>query len=203
MKKLIILLFTILFYGCKNDSKELESLEIMSYYYVPNYETKKQELDFLLYSIVDSDGNAKVLKKINPMSKYYSLYEVKIQQNLIDKLSKDNLNKDEDFYNKHKEIKEPNEIYCGPIKRVNLKYKNRHEFSFVFTFDENKKMIDFAALLKILEKSVKLSKGETKSIKKLQKEYLLFSMKKDTTMMALPPFPKLKINEVKFKKNLK
>lgn len=200
MRKFIFLLVTIVFLGCKDDSKKLESLEIMSYYFVPNEKAKKMEIDFLIYSIVDLKGNAKVLRKNEPMSKEYSSYEAKISQHLFDKISQENLNKNEEFYNNPNRKTDP-DIYCGPIKRVRLKYKNGYQFSFIFTSEEDKKINDFVLLLKNLEKSSKQNVDDLDSFKKEQKKFQELAMKKDTTMLSLPPFPKLKIDEVKFIKH--
>jgi len=187
------------FLGCKDDSKELESIEIMAYYYVPNNETNKYEIDYLLYSIVESNDNAKVLRKKEPMSKEYLYYEAKISEDSIDKISKNNLNKNEEFYNNPNHITDP-DIYCGPIKRIKLKYKNSRQFSFAYTSKNGKDLNDFVNLFKILENSSKSIIQETEEIRNQQKQFQKFAMMKDTTMLSLPPFPKLKIDEVKFVK---
>lgn len=199
MRKFIFLLVTIVFLGCKDDSKKLESLEIMSYYYVPNEKAKKMEIDFLIYSIVDFKGNAKVLRKKEPMSKEYLSYEAKIPQDSIDKISKNNLNKNEEFYNNPNRKTDP-DIYCGPIKRVKLKYKNGRQFSFAYTSEIGKNLNDFVNLYKILENPSKSIIQKSEEIRNQQKIFQEFVMKKDSTMLPLPPFPKLKINEVKFVK---
>ena len=199
MRELIFLLISIVLFGCNDDTKKLKSLEIMSYYYVPNEKSKKMEIDFLIYSIVDTEGKAKVLRKKEPMNKEYLSYETKIPQDLIDKISKTNLNKKEEFYNNSKRLIDLDEIYCGPIKRVQLKYKNSHQFSFIFTSDEDNKISDFALLLKSLEKPLKLITEDLEVIKKQQK-FKNFTIEKDSTMLPFPPFPKLKIDEVRFVK---
>ncbi len=86
MKNIIILLLTIFFFGCKNNSKQLESLEIMSYYYLPNEDQNRFEISALIYIVSDEVGNASVMKMNEPMSKKYSFFKTKIDTELIQML---------------------------------------------------------------------------------------------------------------------
>lgn len=199
MHKFLFILISIVFFGCKDDSQKIENIEIMSYDYIPNYNLKKYEVSTLFYAKLDFDGNVQIMKLMKPLTENYLFFETKIDNNIIEKISKNNLNKNEEFYNNPNRKTDP-DIYCGPIKRVKLKYKNDRQFSFAYTSEIGKDLNDFVNLFKILENFSKSIIQETEEIRNQQKQFLKFAMMKDTTMLSLPPFPKLKIDEVKFVK---
>lgn len=198
MNRIILFLIVITFFGCKDNSQKIENIEIMSYYYLSNEKQNKFEISAIIYAVSDEDGNAFVMKINQPMSNKYSFFETKIDNNIIDKISKDNLNKNEEFYNNPNHINEP-VIYCGPIKRVKIKYKNGHQFSFAYTSERGKDFNDFVSLFKSIENFPKSISSEVETIKSRLKIFKEFAMKKDSTMLPFPPFPK-KIDEVKFTK---
>lgn len=211
MKKLFSLILLIIIFSCKDNSREIENLELMSYYYIPNDSIKKYGFNVLAYAFVDENGNVLMMKKVNPnpISKNYTFTSKKIDIELLKKIAEDNFDRNEEYYNNTKRVydKIDPDIYDGPLKRIRLKFKNGKNFSFVYS-SENKKNIsefvnifkEFVNIFKELENKpdTKLSVETERIVKDKQLAYQTFTMKKDTSMLPFPPFPKFKTDIIKF-----
>lgn len=205
MRKLIILISIIIF-SCSQKRNEIDRIEIMSYYYDLNDSQTGLKTEPVTYSIIDENGNVETIQK-TPFSKNkYLHFKSTVDSKIIDKISLNNKDKNEEFY-KEKYKKDIVEIYCGPIIRIKIKYKNQKEITFNSSdFKTNSKHKDFIEL----QNSIKNNYAEKKFTKiedssELEKNLMTFekySLNKDTLELPFPPMPMPapKKDQIKFTK---
>ncbi|REH00759.1 hypothetical protein [Flavobacterium aquicola] len=203
MKKLIILISIIIF-SCSQKRNEIDSIEIMSYYYDLNDSQTELKSEPVTYSIIDENGNAETIQK-TPFSKNkYLHFKSTVDSKIIDKISLNSKNKDEKFYNE--KTKNPSvELSCGPIIRVKIKYKSQKEITFNSSdFKTNAKHKDFIELQNLIKNNYaekKFNKIENSSeLEKKMKAFEKYSMNKDTLELPFPPMPMPNRNPIKFTK---
>jgi hypothetical protein len=203
MRKLILLISIIIF-SCSQKTNEIDSIEIMSYYYNLNDSQTEFKTEPVTYSIIDGNGNVETIQK-TPFSKNeYLKFKSTVDRKIIDKISLNSKNKSEKFYNeKHKNPIV--EISCGPIIRIKIKYKNQKEITFNFSdFKTNSKHKDFIALQNLIKNNYaekKFNKIENSAeLEKKLKAFEKYSMNKDTLELPFPPMPMPNKNPIKFTK---
>lgn len=205
MKK-IILIFVVLFYGCNSKENQIENIEIMAYYYKPSENYQKQILDYLHYSMIDEDGNAETIKRVDSTGeKKYVEFRSIVDENLLEEISKKNLKLSDKYY---EEKKDENvvEVYCGPITRVKIKFKDNHIITFCYSKRKNNsKYLLFMKLFNNLENNFseesfsRIDKYNLEKLKNKQREFERYTINKDTLNLSFPSMPK-KIDCIKFKK---
>ena len=200
----IILLFIVFIFNCCSESNEIETIEIMSYYYNLNENQTEFKMEVVNYSIIDENGNVETIQKTSQPENGYRTFQSSVGEKLIGKIFLTNKNRNDEFYNeKHKSLIA--EIYCGPTNRVKIKYKNQKEITFNFSdYKTDSKHKEFAELKNIIQSNY--SKKNFNKIEKLtnldqrRKAFEKYSLNKDTLELPFPPLPKR--NSVKFiKKN--
>lgn len=192
MRKLIILI-SIIFFSCSQKSNEIDRIEIMSYYYDLNDSQTELKMETVTYSLIDENGNVETIQK-TPFSKNkYLHFKSKVDSKIIDKISLNNKNRNEEFY-KEKRKKDIVEIYCGPIIRIKIKYKNQKEITFNSSdYKTNAKHKDFIEVQNLIKNNYtekKFKKIEDSS--ELEKNMMTFekySLNKDTLELPYPPMP--------------
>lgn len=203
MRKLIILLSIIVF-SCSQKNNEIDRIEIMSYYYDLNDSKTGFKTEPVTYSIIDENGHVETIQK-TPFSKNeYLHFKSTVDSKIIDRISLNNKDKNEEFY-KETRKKDIIEIYCGPIIRIKVKYKNQKEITFNSSdFKTNPKHKDFIALQNLIknnyaEKKFKEIEDSSELENKL-KVFEKYSMNKDTLELPFPPMPMPNRNPIKFTK---
>jgi hypothetical protein len=203
MRKLILLISIIIF-SCSQKTNEIDSIEIMSYYYNLNDSQTEFKTEPVTYSIIDGNGNVETLQ-ITPFSKNeYLKFKSTVDRKIIDKISLNSQNKSEKFYNE--KPKNPIvEISCGPIIRIRIKYKNQKEITFNFSdIKTNSKHKDFIELQNLIKNNYaekKFNKIENSAeLEKKLKAFEKYSMNKDTLELPFPPMPMPNKNLIKFTK---
>lgn len=198
MKKLLsILSFLIL--SCSSDKYDFENIEIMSYYY--HYDNNsKIILDRIFYTYINKNGTSHTIRKTEPSGKE-TYYESKINPEHINRIISETKDKDENYFKQPKDslfIR----LYCGPIIRFKITDKNARTLT--FTFEENnniKKLSPYYDLYKSLINDSLNIRPQDHSIIIYQKEFEQFVSQKDTSELAIPPPPKImKIKFIKPKK---
>jgi hypothetical protein len=201
MRKLILLISIIIF-SCSQKTNEIDSIEIMSYYYNLNDSQTEFKTEPVTYSIIDGNGNVETLQK-TPFSKNeYLKFKSTVDRKIIDKISLNSQNKSEKFYNE-KPKNSIVEISCGPIIRIRIKYKNQKEVTFNFsdtkTNSKHKDFIELQNLIKNNYAEKKFNKIENSAeLEKKLKAFEKYSMNKDTLELPFPPMPNK--NLIKFTK---
>ncbi len=202
MKK-IFYLFLFIFYGCNSNENQIENIELMSYYYKPseNYET--QILDYLHYSIIDENGNAETIKKIDNTGKNYVGFKSVVNKELLNEICNKNIKLSNKFY-ENKIDENVAEIYCGPISRVKIKFKDNHIITLSYYIKkDNSKYLLFIKLFNNLENNLSskncsvIDKNELPILIDKQKIFEKYTINKDTLNLVFPRMPK-KIDQVKF-----
>nr|WP_315179952.1 hypothetical protein [uncultured Flavobacterium sp.] len=205
MRKLVLLISIIIF-SCSQKTNEIDSIEIMSYYYNLNDSQTEFKTEPITYSIIDGNGNVETLQK-TPFSKNeYLKFKSTVDRKIIDKISLNSQNKNEKFYNE--KPKNPIvQISCGPMIRIRIKYKNQKEITFNFSdFKTNSKHKDFIELQNLIKNNYaekKFNKIEKSAeLEKKLKAFEKYSMNKDTLELPFPPMPRPmpKRNQIKFTK---
>jgi hypothetical protein len=203
MKKVFLILI-VLFYGCNSNENQIANIEIMSYYYKPSENYERQILDYLHYSIIDENGKAETIKKIDNTGKRYAEYKSIIDKNLLNEISRKNLKLRDKYYDE-KTDKNIVEIYCGPITRVKIKFKDNHIITFNYSKrKDNSKYLLFMKLYNNLENNFSdgsfssIDKVDLEKLKNKHREFEKYTINKDTLNIPLPP--PLKINSIKFLK---
>ena len=205
MRKLIILLSIIIF-SCSQKRNEIDRIEIMSYYYDLNDSQTELKTEPITYSIIDENGNVETIQK-TPFSKNkYLHFKSTIDSKIIDKISLNNKDKNEEFY-KEKYKKDIVEIYCGPIIRIKIKYKNQKEITFNSSdFKTNSKHKIFIELQNLIKDNYAEKKFEeiedSNELEKKLKAFEKYSLNKDTLELPFPPMPMPapKKDQIKFTK---
>ena len=202
MKKLI-LIFLSIFYGCNSNENQIENIEMMSYYYKPseNYET--QILDYLHYSIIDEYGSAETIKKIDNTGNNYVKFKSVVNQELLNEICRINIKLSNKFY-ENKKDENVAEIYCGPISRVKIKFKDNHIITLsYYNKKDNSKYLLFMKLFNNLENNFSnkkysvIDKNDLTTLLNKQKIFEKYTINKDTLNLVFPRMPK-KIDQVKF-----
>lgn len=203
MKK-IILIFLVLFYGCNSNENQIENIEIMSYYYKPskNYET--QILDYLHYSTIDENGNARTIKRVDSYGEKYVEYKSLIDENLLKAICRKNLKLSDKYYDEKRDENLIG-IYCGPITRVKIKFQDNHIITFSYSKrKDNSKYLLITKLYNNLEYNFSdgsfsgIDKVDLEKLKSKQREFEKYTIKKDTLKTPFPAPPRA--NFIRFKK---
>jgi hypothetical protein len=196
----IILLFLIFTFSCSSKSDEIESIEIMAYYYNLNENHTEFKTEIINYSVIDENGNVETIQK-NPFPKNSFInFKSTIDKKIIDKISLNSKNRNEEYYKKKR--KNPvTKIDCGPINRIKIKFKNQKELTFKYSeYKTNLKYKEYAELQNVIqnnysEKRFNLIKESTELENKLR-NFKKYSMNKDTLELPFPPMPRK--YEIKF-----
>lgn len=199
MKNLIVSIFFIMLISCEKNN-ELESIEIMSYYY--NYdENTKLFIEFDEYSKIDENGNVETIKRIEPFKQKYIYLKSKIDSKIIYKIEKDNKLRENKYYEKKTDTSGLH-FYDGPIIRVKAKYKNNKKITFTYEKDETD--LKYSLFLEI-QKAISTNYNKKKykaidsiNIKKNQKGFEKFALIKDTLNLPMPPKPIDASKQIKF-----
>lgn len=201
MKNLIPFLLIFLIIGCNSNDSEIESIEIMTYYYAPNNEQTKLITDLIDYSKIDENGNVETIKKIESSESKYLTFKSKIDSKLITQIELDSKNKDEKYYETKIDTNSLH-IYCGPTIRAKVKYKNNKVLS--FTYGSRKDDLKFSLYIKIQSKifnnynKMRFQVIDSIPIRKSQKEFEKFALNRDTLNLAIPQMPRSINDQVKF-----
>lgn len=145
----IMLLFLIFIFGCSSESNDIESIEIMSYYYNLNESQTEFKTEIINYSIIDENGNVETIQKIPHVKNGFVNFKSTIDKKIIDKVSLNNKMRNERFYKKNIKISLVSEHYCGPINRVKIKYKNQKELT--FNYSEYKTDLKYKEIIQLQE----------------------------------------------------
>lgn len=203
MKK-ILLLFAFSLMGCKSNKIQLETIELMGYYYLYDEPSENFKPDFFIYASIDSLGISNIIRKEDSIN--YVAYSFKIDENLLKKIKNETYLKDEKYF----EIQPSNEIVIddGSIFRIKISYTDGKKISFIIPHEIIKgksKYYIYKMLSQELIKSPTSDSFDSKEFNELkikQKKFSIFATNKDTLVLPFPPapFPKPKIDEVKFVK---
>jgi hypothetical protein len=106
------------------------------------------------------------------------------------------------FYRK-KQNKSLEQIYCDPINRIKLKYKNNKEITFNYSDYKSsfkyKEVIEIQNLIKKNYSEKKFSKiAYSRELQEKMKDFEKYSMNKDTLEFPFPPMPSPPKNIVRF-----
>ena len=193
MKKLIVFI-VIIFCNCNSEENKIESIEIIVYYYNLNENQTKLKMEFITYSIIDSNGNAESIQKIRDTVENYSFFNSKIEKNIIETISLENKNLTDINY-KIKVEELPIQIYCGPTTRVRITYKNKKILT--FNYIENRteyKYTNFKRISEIIAENYHQKKYRSiennHELYVKQKEFESYTINKDTLNFPPPPMPK-------------
>jgi hypothetical protein len=196
----IILLFLIFTFSCSSKSDEIESIEIMSYYYNLNENHTEFKTEIVTYSVIDENGNVETIQKIPFPKNSFINFKSTIHKKIIDKISLNSKNRNEEYYKKKR--KNPvTKIDCGPINRIKIKFKNQRELTFKYSeYKTNSNYKEYAELQNVIqnnysEKRFNLIKKPTELENKLR-NFEKYSMNKDTLELPFPPMPRK--DEIKF-----
>ncbi|MFV8365729.1 hypothetical protein [Flavobacterium sp. XS1P27] len=191
----IILLFLIFTFSCSSKSDEIESIEIMSYYYNLNENHTEFKTEMVNYSVIDENGNVETIQKIPfPKNSFINF------KSTIDKISLNSKNRNEE-YCKKKRTNSVTKIDCGPINRIKIKFKNQKELTFKYSeYKTNSNCKEYSELQNVIqnnysEKRFNLIKKPTELENKLR-NFEKYSMNKDTLELSFPPMPRK--DEIKF-----
>ena len=178
MKRLIIFII-ILFYCCNQKSDEIEKMEIISYYNFPK--------NHIVYSFVDNNHIAKTSFNSEPeFDSKINYFKSEIGKGLFDSIIEITKNaKNEDFKFKI----DKNLLYCGPIFRFKVKYKNGKEFDtfFLYINKENLKFKPFKNLyLNLINDSIKekIKLNKNNQIDIYRKKFQKYSKKQDSILFS-------------------
>lgn len=198
--KILTFFLAIILFGCSKNENELENIEIMSYYY--NYDKNtKLFIEFDEYSKIDENGNVETIKRIKPFKPKYIYLKSKIDSKIIYKIAKDNKLSDNKYYEKKIDTSGLY-IHDGPIISVKVKYKNNKVMS--FTYEKGETDLKYSLFLEI-QKAI--SKNYNKknyvtidsiNIKKNQKDFEKFAFSKDTLSILMPQKPIDVSKQIKF-----
>ncbi|WP_278034400.1 hypothetical protein [Flavobacterium nitratireducens] len=195
MKKLLFLLSFIIL-SCSSDQYDFKSIEIMSYYY--SYEdNSKVSIDRIFYSYINSNGLSQTIKRTGPTGEE-KYYVSKTDPRLLNSIVSETKNKDENYFKQSIDTLDI-DIYDGPIIRFKITDKNMKTKS--FTFDEGKdlkKLSLYYNLYKTLNNSLNIRPLDNSILEK-QKKFEQFAINKDTSELVVPRPPKMKVKFIKIK----
>ena len=205
MKKLIpYLLLIFIAFGCSPKENELESIEIMTYYYVPNKDQNKLIIDYNDYSKIDANGNVETIKQVKPFESKYVYVKSKIDSEIISMIGESNKSKNDKYYETKIDTNSL-EIYDGPIIRVRTKFKNNKVITFTYEkiekYENDLKYSLFIKIQKAISNNYNKKYYEiidSINIKKSQKEFEKFALSKDTLYLPMPPLPIDPSEQIKF-----
>ena len=197
-----MLLFLIFTFSCSSKSDGIESIEIMSYYYNLNENPTEFRTEIVNYSVIDENGNVETIQKIPFPENSFINFKSIIDKKIIDKISLSNRNRNDDYY-KVKPKNDLIEIYCDPINRIKIKYKNQKELTFNFSeYKTDSKHKEFVELQNIIKNNFSEKRFDKidnpNELEKRHRDFEKYSMNKDTLELPFPPMPKK--NMVKFTK---
>ena len=202
MKQLFISLIVIICFSCSSKNDEIESIEVITYYYNWNNDQSQLILDCLFYSKTENDGSTEILRQILPISQDDIGYEYSVDKKLIYEIENKIMTLNEKTFEAKPKLNEL-KFYCGPSIRFRVKYKNNRRFS--FNTDENElekdnKLQVFNTFYKAVTQNAKtknFNKNQEIDVRKRLKEFESFTISKDTLRIPFPPRPK-KVNLIKF-----
>ena len=200
----IILLFLIFTFSCSSKSDGIESIEIMSYYYDLNENQTEFKTEIINYSVIDENGNVETIQKTPLPKNPFINFKSTIDRKIIDKISLNNKIRNEQYYKENR--KNPVvEIYCGPINRIKIKYKNKKELTFNYseykTDSKHKEFVELQNIIKNNYSKKRFNKIEnTKELEKKRTDFEKYSLNKDTLELPFPPMPMPQKNIIKFTK---
>ena len=202
MKQQVIFLLLLLSFSCSTKEDEIESIEVMTYYYNWNNDQSKPILDCLFYASTGKDGFTQIFRQILPTSQDGIGYAYAVDKKLIDEIENKTKGLNGETFEIRPKVTEL-KLYCGPSIRFCIKYKSKKIFS--FSTDENelgkqKKLQVFNTLYKAVTQNAKtktFDKNQQINIRKRQKDFESFAINQDTLRMPFPPRPK-KVNLIKF-----
>jgi hypothetical protein len=194
-KKKLLSILLILIFSCTTHKYEFENIEIMSYYY--HYDNdSKLILDRILYSYINPNGLSQTMRKTNTTGKQI-YYESKINPKILNRIISETKNKDENYFN-HKNDTLGIGLYCGSIIRLKITNKNSRTLSFTFEEDKHvKKLSTYYNLYKKLFNDSLNIRYIDESFLIKQKEFEKFVIHKDTSELQLPGPPQMNI-KIKF-----
>ena len=201
----IILLFLISIFGCSSESNDIESIEIMSYYYNLNENQTEFKTEIVNYSVIDENGNVETIQKTPSLKTPFIFFRSTIEKKIIDEISLNNKIKNERYYKENSRINPLIEIDCGPINRIKIKYKNQKELTFNYSrYKTDLKYKEFLQLQNLintnyLEKRFYKIKN-TNQLEKSCKYFQEYSLNKDTLELSFPPMPLPSKKNIKFVK---
>ena len=199
-----MLLFLILTFSCSSKSDGIESIEIMSYYYNLNENQTEFKTEIVNYSVIDENGNVETIQKIPFSENSFINFKSIIDKKIIDKISLSNKNRNDDYY-KVKPKNDLIEIYCGPINRIKIKYKNQKELTFNFSeYKTDSKHKEFVELQNVINDNFSEKRfnkiDNPKELEIKRRDFEKYSMNKDTLELPFPPMPMPNKNLIKFTK---
>ncbi|MEW5677232.1 hypothetical protein ABGT15_13035 [Flavobacterium enshiense] len=199
MKRLSLFL-AILIFGCSQKENELESIEVMSYYY--NYDgSKKLFIDLDEYSKIDAIGNVETIKRIKPFEPKYVYLKSNIDSKIILEIAKTNKSRSDKYY-ETKIDTNTLDFYDGPTIRVKAKYKNNKVLTFTYQKDETDlKYSSFVKIQNVISANYDKKNYvnlDSVNIKKSQKDFEKFALSKDTLSLPMPPKPIDLSEQIKF-----
>lgn len=202
MKQQVIFLLLLLSFSCSTKEDEIESIEVMTYYYNWNNDQSKLILDCLFYASTEKDGFTQIFRQILPTSQDGIGYAYAVDKKLIDEIENKTKGLNGETFEIKPKVTEV-KLYCGPSIRFRIKYKSKKIFS--FSTDENelgkqKKLQVFNTLYKAVTQNAKtktFDKTQQINIRKRQMDFESFAINQDTLRMPFPPRPK-KVNLIKF-----
>ena len=199
-----MLLFLILTFSCSSKSDGIESIEIMSYYYNLNENQTEFKTEIVNYSVIDENGNVETIQKTPFPKNLFINYKSTIDKKIIDKISLSNKSRNDDYY-KVKPKSELIEIYCGPINRIKIKYRNQKELTFNFSeYKTDSKHKEFVELQNVINDNFSEKRfnkiDNPKELEIKRRDFEKYSMNKDTLELPFPPMPMPNKNLIKFTK---
>ncbi|ESU21387.1 hypothetical protein FCR2A7T_05600 [Flavobacterium cauense R2A-7] len=200
MKKLTLFLIIIIF-GCSPKENTLESIEIMTYYYIPNEEGTKLITDCVDYSKINFSGNVETMRLIKPNESKYIYIKSKVNSKIISNITEEIKSKSEKFYETKIDTNSL-DLYCGPTIRVKAKFNTNKIISFTYKKNEtDPRFLQFVKLQntisrKFIEKHFKII--DSIEITNNKKQFEKFALNLDTLKLPFPNMPKSVNEQIKF-----
>ena len=197
MNKLLIFL-SLFFLRCSPTDSGIKSIEIMSYRYTSPTNTIGLQVKPLLYAKIYESGDVQ-MEKDNGKLVYYAF---SIEEDYLNNIENDTKNTSVDRYQKNLDAVKL--CVCDyPVIRVKIDYKNGKTLS--FNFDENDSSEKFKSSRYLFKELTRKSKSHDNRVRKIKsivdkrKEFVNFTMNKDTLELPLPVRPNKKV-DIKFTK---
>jgi hypothetical protein len=197
MNRMLIFL-SLFFVSCSSKDSGIKSIEVMSYRYISSNNTFGLHIKPLLFAKIDEYGDVQ-MEKDNGELNYYSF---SIEKEYLNNFEADTKHTSGAIY--HKNLDSVKWCVCDyPVFRVKIDYKNDKTLS--FNFDENDPSEKFKSSRYLFYELIRKSKShdnKTKQIKSIvnkRKDFVKFTMNKDTLQLPLPIKPNKKV-KIKFTK---